>query len=69
MVYDNRMPAPTYLQGPCEGILAMKRPWPSMMRTVAGDHDRFEQTYFSMFKGLYFTGTAVVMVDRNTAAW
>jgi acetyl-CoA synthetase len=27
-----------------------------MMRTVAGDHARFEQTYFSMFKGLYFTG-------------
>jgi acetyl-CoA synthetase len=35
----------------------MKRPWPSMMRTVAGDHERFEQTYFSLFKGLYFTGT------------
>lgn len=31
-------------------------PWPGMMRTVAGDHARFEQTYFAPFKGLYFTG-------------
>eukprot|EP00195_Chlamydomonas_chlamydogama_P008034 CAMPEP_0202900752 /NCGR_PEP_ID=MMETSP1392-20130828/12017_1 /ASSEMBLY_ACC=CAM_ASM_000868 /TAXON_ID=225041 /ORGANISM="Chlamydomonas chlamydogama, Strain SAG 11-48b" /LENGTH=110 /DNA_ID=CAMNT_0049587191 /DNA_START=48 /DNA_END=377 /DNA_ORIENTATION=- len=44
------------LQGECEGYLMMKRPWPSIMRTVAGDHDRFEKTYFNMFKGLYFTG-------------
>ncbi|GFR48109.1 hypothetical protein Agub_g9933, partial [Astrephomene gubernaculifera] len=44
------------LQGPCEGMLVIKRPWPSMMRTVAGDHNRFEQTYFSAFKGYYFTG-------------
>ena len=34
----------------------IKRPWPSMMRTVAGDHHRFEQTYFSHYKGYYFTG-------------
>ena len=30
--------------------------WPGQMRTVFGDHKRFEQTYFSTFKGLYFTG-------------
>ena len=30
--------------------------WPGMMRTVFGDHERFVQTYFSTFKGLYFTG-------------
>ena len=30
--------------------------WPGMMRTVYGDHERFVQTYFSAFKGLYFTG-------------
>ncbi|MDJ0832985.1 MAG: acetate--CoA ligase [Gammaproteobacteria bacterium] len=41
---------------PAEGNLAMKRPWPSMMRTVYGDHDRFYETYFSMYKGYYFTG-------------
>eukprot|EP00775_Hariotina_reticulata_P007053 gene7053-7267_t len=44
------------IQGPGEGILAIKAPWPSMMRTVYGDHARFEQTYFSAFKGYYFTG-------------
>lgn len=49
-------PVVAALQGPCEGILVIKRPWPSMMRTVAGDHKRFEQTYFSAFKGYYFTG-------------
>ena len=41
---------------PAEGNLAIKRPWPSMMRTVYGDHDRFYETYFSMYKGYYFTG-------------
>ena len=41
---------------PAEGNLAMKAPWPSMMRTVYGDHKRFFETYFAMFKGYYFTG-------------
>ncbi len=41
---------------PATGNLAMKAPWPSMMRTVYGDHKRFYETYFAMFKGYYFTG-------------
>lgn len=41
---------------PACSYLVIKRPWPSMMRTVAGDHPRFEQTYFSHYKGYYFTG-------------
>jgi len=41
---------------PAAGNLAMKQPWPSMMRTLYGDHERFYETYFSMFKGYYFTG-------------
>ncbi len=41
---------------PAEGNLAMRAPWPSMMRTVYGDHKRFYETYFAMFKGYYFTG-------------
>ncbi len=41
---------------PAEGNLAIKHPWPSMMRTVYGDHKRFFDTYFAMFKGYYFTG-------------
>jgi acetyl-CoA synthetase len=44
------------LQGECSGILAIKRPWPGMMRTVYGDHSRFEETYFKMYNGYYFTG-------------
>eukprot|EP00192_Tetraselmis_astigmatica_P008520 CAMPEP_0117657814 /NCGR_PEP_ID=MMETSP0804-20121206/5530_1 /TAXON_ID=1074897 /ORGANISM="Tetraselmis astigmatica, Strain CCMP880" /LENGTH=668 /DNA_ID=CAMNT_0005464291 /DNA_START=93 /DNA_END=2099 /DNA_ORIENTATION=- len=44
------------LEGECSGLLAMKQPWPSIMRTVAGDHARFERTYFGHFKGYYFTG-------------
>ena len=44
------------LHGACEGNLCLADAWPGMMRTVYGDHDRFVQTYFSTFKGLYFTG-------------
>jgi acetyl-CoA synthetase len=44
------------LHGACEGNLCITDAWPGMMRTVFGDHDRFVQTYFSTFKGLYFTG-------------
>ncbi|MCP4997137.1 MAG: acetate--CoA ligase [Gammaproteobacteria bacterium] len=41
---------------PASGNLAIKRPWPSMMRTLYGDHNRFYETYFSMYRGYYFTG-------------
>ncbi len=41
---------------PAEGNLAIKYPWPSMMRTVYGDHKRFFETYFAMYPGYYFTG-------------
>jgi len=39
-----------------EGNLCIKFPWPGMIRTTYGDHDRCFQTYFSTYKGLYFTG-------------
>ena len=39
-----------------EGRLAIKYPWPSMARTVYGDHQRYKETYFSAFKDAYFTG-------------
>ncbi len=39
-----------------EGILCIKYPWPGMIRTLYGDHERCHQTYFSTFKGLYLTG-------------
>jgi len=44
------------LEGETEGNLCIGDAWPGMMRTVYGDHDRFYQTYFSTYKGLYFTG-------------
>ena len=43
--------------GPNEGgKLCIKKPWPGMMRTTYGDHDRFIDTYFTMYKNIYFTG-------------
>ncbi|MES2622025.1 MAG: acetate--CoA ligase [Bacteroidota bacterium] len=39
-----------------QGNLCIKQPWPGMARTVYGDHERFRQTYFSAYKGYYFTG-------------
>lgn len=42
-----------------EGNLCIKYPWPSMLRTTYGDHERCRQTYFSHFKGYYFTGDGV----------
>ena len=39
-----------------EGVLAIEEPWPSQMRTIYGDHDRFEETYFKLYPGYYFTG-------------
>ena len=44
------------LEGAAEGALCVKRSWPGQMRTVFGDHERFVQTYFSTFEGLYMTG-------------
>lgn len=44
------------LEGETTGNLCLTRSWPGQMRTVYGDHGRFEQTYFSTYKGKYFTG-------------
>lgn len=44
------------LEGANEGNLVITDSWPGQMRTIYGDHDRFEQTYFSTFKGVYTTG-------------
>lgn len=42
--------------GICEGNLVITDSWPGQARTLFGDHERFEQTYFSIFKGMYFSG-------------
>ncbi|HSM41436.1 MAG TPA: acetate--CoA ligase [Afifellaceae bacterium] len=44
------------LEGATEGNLCIIDSWPGQMRTVYGDHERFVQTYFSTYKGKYFTG-------------
>jgi len=44
------------LHGPAEGVLVLATSWPGQMRTVFRDHKRFEETYFSTYKGYYFTG-------------
>ena len=43
-------------EGATEGNLCIADAWPGMMRTLYGDHDRFIETYFSSYKGKYFTG-------------
>ncbi|MDD7805313.1 MAG: acetate--CoA ligase [Endozoicomonas sp. (ex Botrylloides leachii)] len=44
------------IEAPGEGNLVIKASWPGQARSIYGDHDRFIQTYFTTFKGLYFTG-------------
>ncbi|QNU43157.1 acetate--CoA ligase [Mixta calida] len=43
-------------EGACEGNLVIVDSWPGQARTLFGDHERFEQTYFSTFKNMYFSG-------------
>jgi acetyl-CoA synthetase len=47
-----------------EGYLCMKFPWPSMIRTTYGDHERCRNVYFSHYKGYYFTGDGAKR-DKN----
>jgi len=44
------------LEGECQGNLVIKHPWPGQMRTLYGDHQRFIDTYFSQYPGMYFSG-------------
>ncbi len=64
IVDDQGNPVP---QG-TSGKLCIKKAWPGIMRTMYGDHDRFEQTYFSAFKGLYFSGDGC-RVDEDGDYW
>lgn len=51
-----------------EGYLCIKKPWPGMMRTTWGDHQRFIDTYFSFFKDVYYTGDACYQ-DEEKDYW
>ena len=44
------------IEGEGEGALCIAAPWPSLARTIYGDHERYRQTYFSSYDGYYFTG-------------
>ncbi|MDQ4147706.1 MAG: acetate--CoA ligase [Pseudomonadota bacterium] len=46
----------TELEGPATGSLVIKQPWPGQMRTVYGDHQRFVDTYFKLYPGVYTSG-------------
>jgi len=50
------------------GKLCIKKPWPGMMRTMWGDHDRFIDTYFTMYKDFYFTGDGC-RIDKDGDYW
>jgi len=50
------------------GKLCIKRPWPGMMRTMWGDHDRFVDTYFTMYNDLYFAGDGC-RIDADGDYW
>ncbi|KAF4987820.1 hypothetical protein FGRMN_10136 [Fusarium graminum] len=51
-----------------EGVLAFKSSWPSMARTVYGDHQRFEETYLKVYPGYYFTGDGAAR-DNDGFYW
>jgi acetyl-CoA synthetase len=50
------------------GKLCIRKPWPGMMRTTWGDHDRFIDTYFTMYQNIYFTGDGC-RVDTDGDYW
>lgn len=51
-----------------EGVLAIKSPWPSMARTIYGDHARFLETYLKAYPGYYFTGDGAAR-DHDGYIW
>jgi len=56
------------VEGEGEGYIVFSRPWPGIMRTVYGDQDRFEQTYFSRFPGYYMSGDGARR-DKDGYLW
>jgi len=50
------------------GYLILERPWPSMLRTIYGDDERFQRDYWSRIPGVYFTGDAA-QIDKDGYIW
>jgi acetyl-CoA synthetase len=57
-----------FIEGAASGNLVITRSWPGQARSVYGDHDRFVATYFSTYKGLYFTGDGA-RLDEDGYWW
>ncbi|EDO17283.1 hypothetical protein Kpol_538p43 [Vanderwaltozyma polyspora DSM 70294] len=55
-------------QDHCEGVLAIKRPWPSFARTIWKNHDRYTDTYLKPYPGYYFTGDGAAR-DKDGYIW
>jgi acetyl-CoA synthetase len=51
-----------------KGKLCIKKPWPGILRSLYGDHDRYIQTYFGTYKGYYFTGDGC-RIDEDGDYW
>ena len=56
------------IQGPGKGFLILTKPWPSMLRTLYKDPERFKENYWSRFPGTYFTGDAATR-DADGYIW
>eukprot|EP01091_Cochliopodium_minus_P003787 TRINITY_DN13752_c0_g1_i1.p1 TRINITY_DN13752_c0_g1~~TRINITY_DN13752_c0_g1_i1.p1 ORF type:complete len:683 (-),score=209.29 TRINITY_DN13752_c0_g1_i1:84-2132(-) len=55
-------------QNDVRGVLAIKKPWPSIARTIYGDHERYLNTYLRVYPGYYFTGDGVYR-DKDGYYW
>ena len=53
------------IEGEGEGILAIKHPWPSIARTIWGDHERYKNVYFSAYPGYYFPGDGALRDEEG----
>jgi acetyl-CoA synthetase len=53
------------INGESKGVLAIKKPWPSIARTIWGNHDRYKSVYFSKYPGYYFPGDGALRDDKG----
>ncbi|KAI2808600.1 Acetyl-coenzyme A synthetase, cytoplasmic [Blomia tropicalis] len=67
-IVDTFWQTETEIDGSGSGILAFKKPWPSIARTIDGNHERYEMTYFHKFKGYFCTGDGCFR-DRDGYYW
>ena len=53
------------INGESKGVLAIKKPWPSIARSIWGNHDRYKSVYFSKYPGYYFPGDGALRDDKG----